>query len=378
MKLAIIRTSYAPLNTQSYNIQEIGLAKGLLNFSISTDIYSRFNNINEETVFYSEENNQIKLIPIKGISILQKITYFPDLIKQVATQNYDIVQVHEDSQLMTPFILKRLHKRGVKTVLYQGMYTDYRGINRVYQLLLDFLFQKTIKKNSDIIFVKTDLAKQYLLKKRFSTVVVLSIGLDFSKKQTPYQSQEILRSFKSRYDNLLLYVGKIETRRNPLFLMDLFFDIRSKRTQNIGMVIVGDGPLQIMMEEYAQKLGIKEHVLFIKKVSNEEIHEIYKSCDLFVLPTNNEIYGMVIMEALLYGLPVISTPEAGPLAILSDERLGVCRPLNINDWSKVILKYLRDNNDKDREFRRQIILNNYDWNKIAQQYYNVVSKNAHS
>jgi glycosyltransferase involved in cell wall biosynthesis len=368
MKLAIIRTGYNPIDTQSYNVQEIGLAKGLLHCDVSTDIYSIFKDIRERRTIATHGACEINLIPIKGLMFFGRITYFPKLIELITQNNYDIVQVHEDSQLMTPLILKGCHRHKIRTVLYQGMYANYKGLNYIYQYFLDFCFKKTTQKNADIIFAKTSMAKKYLEEKGYKNISVLPVGLDYEKEQKAYYSYRRLENFKSQYTKLLLYVGKIEKRRNPFFLIDILSHLDS----NVALIMVGDGPLHTQMIEYVKQKNVLNRLLVIKSVPNNEIHDVYKLCDVFLLPTNYEIYGMVVLEALLNGVPVIATREAGPLAILTDDKLGVCRPLDLNKWINEILKYLNQDKTSLSSYRTEQIKNIYNWNTIAEKYYKIL------
>jgi glycosyltransferase involved in cell wall biosynthesis len=369
MKLAIIKTAYNPTDTQSYNVQEIGLAKGLLNYGVSTDFYSIFNDVTEKKTIAVYNDCEINLIPITGKTFFGKITYFPGLTRQIIKNNYDIVQVHEDSQLMTPLILKKCHKQGIKTVLYQGMYVNYSGVNYIYQYFLDLFFKKSIIKNADIIFAKTGLAKKYLENKRYKNISILPVGLDYEKEQQPCRLDSQIMEFKAQYDKTLLYVGKIEARRNPFFLIDVL----SHLTANIVLIVVGDGPLYIQIMDYAKQKKISDRVLIINSIPNNEIYEVYTACDVLLLPTNYEIYGMVVMEALLNGIPVIATPEAGPLSILTDETLGVCLPLEIEKWTNKILYYFSHDTLDARLCRTETVKKIFNWHTIAEKYYTTIT-----
>lgn len=371
MKLAIIRTHNSRINIKSYNVQEIGLAKALLNQNISVDIYSRFYDIYQEFILESRNNYNLKLIPIRGIVLFQRISYYPRLIKLLIAKEYDIIQVHEDSQLMTPLILKACKKKGIKTILYQGMYTKFSGLASMLQLGFDLIFKRITIKNADITFAKTEMARSYLLKKGHKNVKILPVGLNLFKDINVCSEQLNIQNFVKKHKKTLLYIGKIEKRRNPLFLVNILFEIR--KSQNIGMVIIGEGPLLSEMIRYSKKQRIYEQFLFLPSLPNNEIDEVYKLCDLFLLPTNNEIYGMVIMEALLNGLPVISTPEAGPLSILTNKKFGSCLRLDEKQWTEAILNYLSKSKTKqDLKDRQEYIIRYFNWEVISKKYLNYI------
>ena len=75
---------------------------------------------------------------------------------------------------------------------------------------------------------------------------------------------------------------------------------------------------------------------------NKNLISVYERSNIFLLPTSYEIYGMVVMEALAYGVPVIATPEAGPEYLLRNEEYGICEFLDVNKWISHINFYLEN------------------------------------
>ena len=169
---------------------------------------------------------------------------------------------------------------------------------------------------------------------------------------------------------LLLYIGAVEPRRNPLFIIELLKQIKNN---DIGLVIVGKG---VSLSETINKIKeykLENRVLTYESVSNKNLISIFNRANIFLLPTNYEIYGMVVMEALLYGVPVISTPEAGPQYLLSDSVYGKCVELDIDKWSNEIDYYLvnhTSNNDKLQ--RKNYVNDNFRWGPIAERYYKLL------
>jgi glycosyltransferase involved in cell wall biosynthesis len=87
---------------------------------------------------------------------------------------------------------------------------------------------------------------------------------------------------------------------------------------------------------------------------------------------------MVVMEALFHGIPVIATPEAGPLSILTNKKLGICLPLDVEKWINKILYYLNHRNIDNSVFRTEIIKKNCNWNIIAEKYHKIINEYAYS
>ena len=77
------------------------------------------------------------------------------------------------------------------------------------------------------------------------------------------------------------------------------------------LVLVGAGPDEGALKKLAQDLGVSAQVLFTGYVTPEEIPQYYAAADLFVLPSYSDVWGLVVNEAMVAGLPVIVTRDVG-------------------------------------------------------------------
>lgn len=77
------------------------------------------------------------------------------------------------------------------------------------------------------------------------------------------------------------------------------------------LLLAGQGELCASLKALAQELGVAQHVRFLGSVPNEELQRYYAAADVFVLPSRLESWGTVMLEALVCGTPVITTPTAG-------------------------------------------------------------------
>lgn len=373
MKIAFVRTASNILRYGGYNIQEIGLAKALMPYGVSTDVYARFSNIDVITeIAHDEYGNKVVVHPLKGKQIWHELMYYPTLKHDLLNGGYDMVQLLDDSQMMLPGIFKALKKSGIKTILWQGMYRNFSGIvARCMQIVYDAMFACTLNKYSDLKIAKTEAAKDYLLKKKYQNVIVLPVGLDEVSVERNETFDKEMAAFKVRHSKLLLYIGAIESRRNPNFLIDIMKQIKD---DNVGLVMIGKGPLRESIINRIKNEGLEDKILTYDAVPNKNLISVYKRANVFLLPTAYEIYGMVVMESLAYGVPVISTPEAGPQYLLSDKRYGTCIPLDTKKWLTVIDYYLNNQNTEDCQKARVTYVNqNYRWPLIAEKYFKIIS-----
>lgn len=89
------------------------------------------------------------------------------------------------------------------------------------------------------------------------------------------------------------------------------------------LVLVGDGPLRKSLEELADSLGLQERVVFCGKQGRMQVTNLLRGCEVFVLPSRSEPFGIVILEAMACKKPVIATKVAGPMEIIEDGKTGI-------------------------------------------------------
>jgi 1,2-diacylglycerol 3-alpha-glucosyltransferase len=117
---------------------------------------------------------------------------------------------------------------------------------------------------------------------------------------------------------LLLYVGRVAYEKNIDFLLRMFARVRERRP-DASFVIAGEGPALGALTKLARELGIAEHVKFIGYLDrNTDLPDCYAAGDAFVFASRTETQGLVLLEAMAQGTPVVSTAELGTRSILTE------------------------------------------------------------
>lgn len=155
--------------------------------------------------------------------------------------------------------------------------------------------------------------------------------------------------------------------------------------KNSGLVVqallVGDGDLRADFENRAAGLGIGDRVRFLGQVSDADLPLVYNAADLLILPstTRGEAFGMVILEAMASGLPVIATDLPG-VRTLALEAGIVVEPRNVTDFAEALYGYFARGNDQSNwgVRARQIVEQKFDWDVVNKQMLEVYKKAAAS
>lgn len=154
-----------------------------------------------------------------------------------------------------------------------------------------------------------------------------------------------------RAQPVVLCVGALIERKGMQLLLDAFRRVAAVHP-TARLRFVGDGPLRRRLEHSAAEYGLEERVEFAGFVNYERIHTEYAQADLFVLPTLEDAFGVVVVEALSAGLPVICSPYAGAADYLRDGETGfIVDPADTRRLAERIGSLL-----SDPELREQLAL----------------------
>lgn len=125
----------------------------------------------------------------------------------------------------------------------------------------------------------------------------------------------------------LLSVISLDANKNPLLLLDAFKQLLAD-VPGATLTIAGDGELRGAVEAKVNAEGLGRAVTLLGFRPRAEIARLMReACDVFVLPSNSETFGVVLIEALACGKPIVSTDCGGPRDVVTDPSLGrLCPP----------------------------------------------------
>jgi glycosyltransferase involved in cell wall biosynthesis len=112
-------------------------------------------------------------------------------------------------------------------------------------------------------------------------------------------------------DPMVLFVGRITQQKGPDLMMEAFPHVLRYHPRT-KFVFAGEGEMRRSMESRAHQLGVAHAARFVGFQTNGTLADLYKSCDVVCVPSRNEPFGIVILEAWSAGKPVVSTRNGGP------------------------------------------------------------------
>lgn len=170
---------------------------------------------------------------------------------------------------------------------------------------------------------------------------------------------------------ILLSVGGLVDVKGHVYLIDAMQSI-IKRRKDVILVIVGSGPLEKSLRKRIKVLGLGDFVLLTGSRMHEEIPLWMNACNLFILPSLNEGFGKVVIEAMACGKPAIGTNVGGVPEIIRCSDVGILvKPADPKMLADAILKAL------EKTWNHEFIVNyvkQYSWTNITKQILEIYRK----
>lgn len=156
--------------------------------------------------------------------------------------------------------------------------------------------------------------------------------------------ESIRDQYQLKGKQVLLFLGRIAQEKNLDMLLDAFSIITTHRP-NVVLMIVGRGPHSEALQRLAQDLGIDDHIIFTGVVPHEQVPHYMAAADLFVFPSSIETQGLVLVEALAAGTPVVAVDVIGSADVLTGNNAGLLVQNDEAAFAEAVLSLL---NNPDR------------------------------
>ena len=342
-----------------YNSQEIGIAKELHRRGHNVVIYKCVgsdNSYSEETI---KEYIKYVLIPVKTIGN-NAVSNFDFL-----DQELDALLCFSDIQLYTKKVYKWAKRNDVVFIPYVGI-THSTSPSFVKRTLINFAANTAInvyKKSG--VFVKTNAVKNELLSRGVTNIVVAPVGLDFDLLNSDYDNyngnlfDELNLLSKKKY---ILMVGRIANDRNPLDVVSVF-KVLHKNDPDYRLIIIGKGPMKEELKKELTQCDLMENVIWIEQVQNSEMWKYYRVSNALVSFSRTEIFGMSILEAMYYELPVYVIRAPGPNDIIVDNESGFL----FSTPEDMAISILNNSKDGIGVKEHQRVVSEFSWVKLVNQ-----------
>jgi glycosyltransferase involved in cell wall biosynthesis len=282
------------------------------------------------------------------------LPFFSKTEEVIKKLNLDIIHSHQPYSLGSE-ALKFSKKLNIPLVFtYHIRYEDY---SHYVPIIPESISKKYIRKittkysnQCDNIIAPSTAIKKMLIDRGIESpisTIPSGINIDNFKKDTG-QKNEIRKKYNIKPDDILLITAcRLTEEKNLEFLIRSFAKIKQK-CDNVKFMIVGDGAVKKDLEKMAEELGIKNSIIFTGLVDRTEIVGLYQASDIFVFASLTETQGLVAVEAMAAGDPVVAIKASGIEDIVKNGEDGFLVSESEEEFSESVLKIAGDKNLREK------------------------------
>lgn len=361
MKIAFISSLNGGVGT--YTIE---LVRELSKYVEQIDMYL-FSSYKRIPASNLPKNVRIVLHQKSGISLLINLLFSINRLKE-----YDLIHLNYASFFIPIFILKLI--RNVPCI-----YTSHDApapelvnypakISRIFEVINLKLSSKYLDMH---VTISHHSRKKLQERYKVSPEIVIYHGVDYKKFKFDENKRKIIREKLCLDENdfLILFVGILYRHKNVITLVDAIPHIL-KHNNNVKLLIIGRGDQLEEIKNRIKELKIEDFIIMKDYVV--DINAYFSAADLFAFPSTNEGFGLVLVEAMASGLPIIVSSACSACLEVVDYAGLVFEPKNSEDLADKIIKLI--NNKKYTKKLRVAGLKRirrFTWDIAAKKYYEI-------
>jgi glycosyltransferase involved in cell wall biosynthesis len=292
--------------------------------------------------------NKTRLISreiLNGVSVTRLPTWMnlagapicPAMVREIRAFRPDIVHLHLPNPPAVLAYLASGHSGGL-ICSYHSDVVRQKFMSRVFQPILYKLLNRA---DAIIVSSRNYLQSSAVLRSFEERCRVIPLGI--SLKKLPQANEFEVRAIRKRFGpRIILAVGRLVYYKGFEYL------IRAMSKVDATLVLIGSGGLQHMLSNEIRERGLEGKVHLLGDVEDEALTNYYTAADLFVLPSveRSEAFGLVQLEAMACGTPVINTSLDSGVPFVSENGVtGITVPPRDSDALATAIQFLLENDE---------------------------------
>ena len=275
-----------------------------------------------------------------------------DLI--IKSLNLDIIHSHQPYSLGNE-ALKYSKKLNIPLVF--TYHINYREYSHYIPFIPKSISQKLITRTTlnytnkcDVVIAPSISIKKLLIDHEVNVPIeIIPSGININEFIKSKGKKDDLRE---RYginpeDVVLITTSRITEEKNIQFLIKSFLLIK-KSCKNSKFIIIGDGAAKKTLEKLTIKLDVYKDVFFTGHIKKEDVIRLFQASDIFIFSSLTETQGIVVIEAIISGLPVVAIKSNGIEDIVQNDKNGILTENSVDEFSRSVLKIINDKELRDK------------------------------
>lgn len=294
----------------------------------------------------TEDDEKNNIIRLKPFFKLGHGAILCSLLKKL--RSFDVIYFHYPffGTGIIIWLFKILHPKK-KIIIHYHMDVHHKNI--LFKILSwpeEIIKRSLFKKSEIIVSASLDYIKHSQIKNIYKKYPEKFREIPFSVDTNEFKPLEI-----DKKENIILFVGGLDKAHYFKGVDILIKAISEIKNLDWQLRIVGDGELKNELQDLSRNLDIENKVIFLGKLNKKGLIENFQQAKVLVLPSinSNEAFGIVLIEAMACGTPVIASDLPGVRTVFENEKSGLLvEPKNIEDLKNKIELILQDQEKQEK------------------------------
>lgn len=302
------------------------------------------------------------------------LCFCPSILNALRKTPFDVVHAHTPRKLFAEAVAfyKLLSKRKFPYIVsIRLVNTSLPGFTAALANVYQNTVGRAVLQRAKYVVVQTKanrqhLAQNYRIDPEKIEILPNAVDTEFFDPSS-FRATEIKKKYSVEDNRVVLFAGRLTTQKGLNYLLGAIPSI-IKALPDVKLFIVGEGPEEVTLKREAARLGVSSNIVFIGKVSHEEMPELYSVADVFVSPSLSESFSNVMLEAMAMQNPLVITKVGVAPEILEDYKTALLiQPADSRTLASKIIELLmnpalsRSLGRKAREFVRR----EYSWELVV-------------
>ena len=299
--------------------------------------------LNKANQTTAETINDVPVRRVGSVATVGSVSVAPSLPLWLSRADADVIVLHEPN----PMALLAYAIARPEASLIVWIHSEVIRPKLQYKLFYEPLLEFALRRAERIVVASPPMLNLPALARYQDKCTVIPYGLERGRYRLSGVTASRVQAIRAKLTSpIVLFVGRLVPYKGVDVLL------RAARDLNALVVVIGDGPCRMSLTAMTFEAGLTDRVRFLGDVSDGELLAWYHACDVLVLPSvsRQEAFGMVQLEAMLCGHPVVSTElQTGTSWVNVHERTGVVVPPgDVNELRAALARLL-----SDQELRNQ-------------------------
>lgn len=366
MKILQITSTFLPvIGGQEKVVEELSTKLKKLKHDITiltTDLFCGGKNLPKE-----EKINGLRIVRCKNDFFLGGYGYSKETINWLKQnwKKYDVIHSHGYNRFLSEFAVYYLRKK--RPVVFTPHGFIHTKKNYFFKIIHDLTIGRFIKyAKICTALTKLDFREYKKLGVKKEKIIELPNGINIENFKKI--NKKNLESFKKKYGlekNIVLHVGRIHKSKGLNYL------VKAIKELDVKLLIVGeDAGYKEELLKKIKRLGLADKIIFTGPLDGKNLSKAYLACDVFVLFSEWEGFGIVVIEAMAAGKPVIVSDRGSLPYLIEEDKTGLIVPFKNIKLLEKNIDFLLNNKKVAQTMGEngKKVAKDYDWNKIIKRY----------